>query len=384
MVTQHINKIALSLLLLTTLQGCASMSKDECLGADWAGIGYRDGSNGYQESRFNKHSKACAEHKIGADFSAYQQGRQRGLVQVYCKPRKGYYEGLNGRGYGNVCPSHLERNFLSAYNYGVDIYKLGQDANQIRKNIQTANNRIATQDQEIAVLQRQLQYTANKQKTKSRGIKHHIDNEYHQVTAKLEVKIPRVLTKLHLKKKHERKFYALLELAEKRGRVQTRLSWKNEYSHHANHDGQSKQKLRHRLRDIDHQIKNTKAELARQAHGPKPMKKLNRLVDLAEYAGELDMQLKMLQRLHDKYEVRDLANFHYQHELAEFKSHGHGQHKQPAPGPHHGKSRKQLQREIRQLQHLRDRELEYVHNQSHQLGLVEQDIRHQKSNSPFR
>ncbi len=379
MVTQHINKIALSLLLLITLQGCASMSKEECQGADWASIGYQDGSRGYTESRFNKHREACADHKIGADYSAYQNGHRRGLEQVYCKPRKGYYEGLNGRGYSNVCPSHLEGRFLAAYNYGRDIHKLKQDSNRLRSNLKILNEKIADYDRQIDLLHRQIQ--SSNAHDRSQGIKAHIKKEMRQLEDRLEVKISRVLANLGLPKRQEHEFYNLLELASKRGRLQTRLSWQREYGSKAKHAGYGSNKLQRKIQDLNKQIHNNKVKLAKSSRGAKPMKKLNRLVEMADYAGALDAQLKILVHQHKKHEKRNLARFHFQYEHTDFRL--QGQHAK-GQGPHHGKSNRQLRREIQQIRHSREHELRQRDEIIHELEDLENDIRHQTATSPYR
>lgn len=169
----HISKIIIGLILVTAFQGCASLSKEECQGADWTGIGYRDGSNGLRESRFNDHQKACAEYKVTPDYSAYLDGRARGLEQVYCKARSGYYEGLYGRHYGNVCPQQLEADFLAAYNYGHHIYDLQQDAIQIREKIESESARVEVLDEEID----QLRHEMKRRKKKGAKDKHHKKDE---------------------------------------------------------------------------------------------------------------------------------------------------------------------------------------------------------------
>ena len=66
------------------LGGCASMSADECATSNWSAVGYEDGSRGYTTERFGAHRKACAKHGVTADFQAYQQGREQGLVE-FCQ-----------------------------------------------------------------------------------------------------------------------------------------------------------------------------------------------------------------------------------------------------------------------------------------------------------
>ena len=61
------------------MQGCASMSGQECMVADWQAIGYEDGVRGSTADRIGNHRKACAKHGIAPDLQAYQKGRDAGL-----------------------------------------------------------------------------------------------------------------------------------------------------------------------------------------------------------------------------------------------------------------------------------------------------------------
>ncbi len=131
--------------LTIILHGCATLDKEECQAADWRVIGYEDGTRGYSANRIGNHRKDCAKHGIAPDFDAYQTGRAEGL-EVFCVPRNGYVQGLNGRRYANVCPSYLETDFLNAHAYGTDIYNLQKS----RNGKQTAINNIQSDLENIA------------------------------------------------------------------------------------------------------------------------------------------------------------------------------------------------------------------------------------------
>jgi hypothetical protein len=103
------------------LGGCATLDKNECLNADWRSIGYEDGAKGYKASRIGSHRKACAKHGIAPDFERYESGRRQGLSE-WCTPRNGYRQGVHGKGYNGVCPSHLEGPFVKAHAYGMGVY----------------------------------------------------------------------------------------------------------------------------------------------------------------------------------------------------------------------------------------------------------------------
>ncbi len=131
---------SLVLVALVT-SGCAGMSSDECAMSDWSAVGFEDGASGYTSERFSSRRKACAKHGIKADFRAYQEGRDEGLVQ-FCRPSRGYNLGVRGGTYNGVCDAALEEEFLDAYRVGNQLYIL-------RSNVGTANSRIASKEREL-------------------------------------------------------------------------------------------------------------------------------------------------------------------------------------------------------------------------------------------
>ncbi len=138
------------LLALAGLSACASMSNDECVASDWSAVGYEDGSRGYTSDRFSQHRKACAKHGVTADFSAYQTGREQGLVE-YCQPGRGFSEGVNGGGYNGVCSANLEGDFLNAYNAGHRLYTLRSNVSRATSSINSKEYELDRIEERIAV-----------------------------------------------------------------------------------------------------------------------------------------------------------------------------------------------------------------------------------------
>jgi len=135
-------------IVLGSLSGCATMSSDECMTSDWSAIGYEDGARGYTTDRFGKHRKACAKHGVTPDFSAYQNGRDQGLVE-YCQPNRGFNVGSNGGSYNGVCSVNQEADFLDAYNAGHRLYTL-------RSNVNRANSAINSKENELDRIEKTL------------------------------------------------------------------------------------------------------------------------------------------------------------------------------------------------------------------------------------
>lgn len=144
----NLNSIWLSLIVVG-LSGCATMSADECMTSDWSAIGYEDGSRGYTTDRLGQHRKACAKHGVTPDFTAYQNGRDRGLIE-YCQPRRGFNVGSNGGSYNGVCEVNLEEDFLDGYNAGYRLYTLRSDVNNANSQIYAKENQLDEIDDEVA------------------------------------------------------------------------------------------------------------------------------------------------------------------------------------------------------------------------------------------
>lgn len=147
-------------LILLVATGCASMSKDECLLADWQSIGYEDGAAGRNASYLGEHRRACAKHGVVPNSAAYSAGHRDGLrtycnysrghddaiggyspLQVcptatdyhagfqeglgkFCTYESGYEFGLAGGNYNRTCSSAREPNFLDGYESGSQIFAL--------------------------------------------------------------------------------------------------------------------------------------------------------------------------------------------------------------------------------------------------------------------
>lgn len=129
-----ISKLIGTTFLIAGLSGCATMNGDECATSDWTAIGYEDGARGYTTERFGQHRKACAKHGITPNFTAYQTGRDQGLVE-YCQPGRGFDVGSSGGQYNGVCSANLEGDFLDAYNAGYQLYSLRSNVNRATSSI---------------------------------------------------------------------------------------------------------------------------------------------------------------------------------------------------------------------------------------------------------
>ena len=141
--------VSIFLASLAVLAGCASMSADECLTADWRAIGYEDGAGGQGPEAFGDRRRACAEHGVTAGFEAYNAGRAEGLT-YFCRPRNGYSLGTRGRRYSGVCPKELEPAFLAAHADGLGLYERESDLKRLRKGLRRLEARSEEVDRLLA------------------------------------------------------------------------------------------------------------------------------------------------------------------------------------------------------------------------------------------
>ena len=125
-----------TLVMISTilLNGCSTLSKGECVEADWYEIGLRDGMNGYKRARLDSHREACSEHGIRPDRQAYYLGRDEGLMR-YCTPQTALREGKQNHSYRYVCPPEVENIFLTAFEIGKNIYQVETDIRRAEREI---------------------------------------------------------------------------------------------------------------------------------------------------------------------------------------------------------------------------------------------------------
>lgn len=117
------------LTVVLALGGCASMSADECLSADWRTVGYEDGQQG-SLGRIGDYRKDCSKVGITPDLDAYEQGRTEGLRR-YCVPRRGFDVGSSGGRYQGQCPADLEAGFVEALEDGRTLYGFTQEVERL-------------------------------------------------------------------------------------------------------------------------------------------------------------------------------------------------------------------------------------------------------------
>jgi hypothetical protein len=110
-------------LALTVLAGCAGMSEQACVTADWRTVGFEDGTLGRSPSMIGTYRQQCAEHGVAPDLESYRAGHAEG-VQSFCRASNGFQVGRSGAAYQGVCPANLEGEFVAEYNAGRRLFEL--------------------------------------------------------------------------------------------------------------------------------------------------------------------------------------------------------------------------------------------------------------------
>ena len=132
-------RASLVVLALMVLSGCATMNEEECLTADWYGLGYEDGAQGRPAEFISNRREACAKHGITPDLNAYNDGRAEGLAQ-FCTPARGFSFGREGNTYQGVCAGNGEEEFLIAFRAGRELGSLEDELARAKSELDRAKN----------------------------------------------------------------------------------------------------------------------------------------------------------------------------------------------------------------------------------------------------
>ena len=118
----------------TMLAGCATMSPEECLQANWEEIGYNDAIEGHPVSRSQAHREACSETGVSVDFELYRHGYTLGLP-YYCTRAMGFESADHGGEYAAQCVSDEFPGYASGYSEGLDVFVLKRELRELEEHI---------------------------------------------------------------------------------------------------------------------------------------------------------------------------------------------------------------------------------------------------------
>jgi len=143
-----IKKTLILTALASAILGCASMSKNECLNANWHMIGLEDGARGASSQMLSNHRKACAKVNVTPDLDQYLAGHREGLNR-YCVYHSGLALGQRGADVNHECPASA-RAFYDGYDFGVKIYQAHSKMDELNQKIEATRSHIDAINQEIA------------------------------------------------------------------------------------------------------------------------------------------------------------------------------------------------------------------------------------------
>jgi hypothetical protein len=145
-----------TLALALALQGCASLTPEQCMRADWRQIGLADGVGGYGATRANDHAEACAKHGVQPDLNAYLSGRAEGLLS-YCQPASGFSLGRMGAPANAAeCAVHLRPAFTEQYRRGSEIHAIESELRHHETGLQSNNWQIRRNEERISRIRGEL------------------------------------------------------------------------------------------------------------------------------------------------------------------------------------------------------------------------------------
>lgn len=143
-----ISRLSILILLAASLSGCATLSKEECLYADWFQIGLEDGSAGKTVATLGQHRKACAKAGVTPNLEEYERGHNQGLLR-YCNYNNGLNLGSRGRSLPQFCPQEVRTEFELGYQHGFErrtqktvIRELSQEIKQIADEVASGQAQI--------------------------------------------------------------------------------------------------------------------------------------------------------------------------------------------------------------------------------------------------
>lgn len=142
----HTKRLSLMLAASLLTAGCATMSPEQCMVADWYQLGERDALAGLDSNHLANRAEACQEAGYEIDSQAWYAGFEA-AIPAFCTLDNGFRFGIAGNSYRNTCPPALQAEFLEGYDVGAEIHSLEQQVatsqrylNTIQANIERAQN----------------------------------------------------------------------------------------------------------------------------------------------------------------------------------------------------------------------------------------------------
>jgi len=177
---KNVKCILTTVILAAALIGCSTLSKNECLQANWYELGWRDGILGKPRSLFQEHADACVKHNVRAEKAEYFRGRDGGLKN-FCTYDNGFSQGRYGKSYNYVCPPDLEASFLAGFSSGRKVYNYNRKVVALEKRLKKIDDEI--QEKEKLLFSSEVN---KKQRAMLRSEIRQLDLEYRETVRDLD------------------------------------------------------------------------------------------------------------------------------------------------------------------------------------------------------
>lgn len=107
------------IILQTLLVSCASVSKEDCLKANWEAFGEVNAKQGQMDLSDSHFAKECEKLGFSPNMQSYQKGINKGLV-YYCSNENAYKLGTRNQEYNfELCPDNNSRLLAQEYFTGL-------------------------------------------------------------------------------------------------------------------------------------------------------------------------------------------------------------------------------------------------------------------------
>ena len=166
------------LISVVLLDGCTSMSENECLVADWRALGYTDGSRGAPVTRFDRYRRDCAEYGVTPDFEEWRAGRVDGL-DLFCRVDRAYELGRNG----TDLPPHCPEDRLTALH---DAWTQGHAWRAVYRDIRVRENEIVEVERALEQEDNLPEYADREAREAARVRRRALLNELHRLGIELD------------------------------------------------------------------------------------------------------------------------------------------------------------------------------------------------------
>ncbi len=138
-------RAALVMALAVVGSGCATMSAEDCMVADWYRIGEQDARAGRNADFLATRARNCNDAGYPADTSAWYAGFEYGLG-FFCTLDNGFRFGLDGHRYQRSCPADLEPAFVEGHDLGLSLHGVMSRVSGLNSRLNELNRDIRRQE----------------------------------------------------------------------------------------------------------------------------------------------------------------------------------------------------------------------------------------------